>query len=38
MAKQKPRATSSWSHGAGNKFEVLDRYFGSSFSAAELMQ
>jgi hypothetical protein len=37
MAKQKPRAT-SWSHGAGNKFEVLDRYFGWSFSAAELMQ
>jgi hypothetical protein len=36
--KQKPRATSSWSHGVKNRFECYSNYFGCSFNAAELMQ
>jgi hypothetical protein len=37
-AKQKPRATCSWSHGVKNRFEYYWNYFGCSFNAAELMQ
>jgi hypothetical protein len=35
---KKPGATKAWSHGAHNKFEEGEAYFGCSLSAVELMQ